>query len=1100
MPHSTVASLIGASVLLSACVAPHHASDAAFSGAPRSAEATELVPNTPSMPNIPSHRISFETTEGTWMNVDVSPDGESMVFDLLGDIYALPIAGGDAVPMTSGRAWDQAPRYSPDGRHVYFVSDREGYKNIWRLTLADQSVQQITRADSDVRGGPNWSHDRRHLLVGVGDAATRNSEVTLQFIDPNSGSMMPIEQHDGPWIDWDTFERLRQQNMRLSAVQAANDQVYFSEGKFEEDGRKTVRMYKFDIRTQTRTPVTPEDATYSEFKPQLSHDGNLLAYFRQYGDRRTEVRILNVATGQDEALAELENPDNAEYTLDDDSRPNYAFTPDDRYVVFWHGGKIHRVSLADGSSEIIPFRVEVSRSVWARVEPAVQYLSGDGEAAIARWPSMSHDGRTMSFAAIGYVWIRDMQTGRHRRLTDSNDFEYMPTLSPDGKSVAYISFEQIGDEYGSGRLMLANIEDGSTQELLASENDTYLIPKWSPDGQKIAIVRESESDSGRDASYGWTTPAADSVFNEVAQAPSSTSLFGLSVYARSVGFDGSNQRLVFSHPTSKTETVLVAASLDGNNSKTLAVSDVDVGGISAAPDLKHLALTRHDGSVWLTPFMIGEEPSVVSTLMHGARRVSTSGGYYVDWTRSNEFTYGFGQNVYRYRLGQDESEETPIRVRIAQPRSDQPIAFVGARIITMSGADSAGVVIESGTIVLQSQRIVAVGPVNEVPIPAGAVAIDGTGKTIMPGLLDTHYHRIGGSGGLIGVSAFKLPNPAFNNRSAITYGITTAWEPGGVLNDGAPATADLQRAGRILGPRWSYAAAGGVGSPYEMLTTYADARAAVEQHRILGVTVLKEYLAPTRAHRQWLSVAAREKGVGIVSHLESFDGTMTRVVDGYTGGDHPYIPVPFFKDVQELLRQTGYIWTPNLVITPDVQGSGSDKFRNFCRAFSDWKRRTNSSMNFPDSVCGSSVDDATASYETHRISRVAEQAASAARGGVHIGVSAHNMPGSNLHLEMWYLWKGGMPIEDVLRATTIGNAEKLGLQEEIGSLEVGKMADFLVLDENPLDDILSTLSLKYTVQGGVVYDSATAERIDVSMIAEAANDADAAERKTGTDN
>ena len=92
-----------------------------------------------------------------------------------------------------------------------------------------------------------------------------------------------------------------------------------------------------------------------------------------------------------------------------------------------------------------------------------------------------------------------------------------------------------------------------------------------------------------------------------------------------------------------------------------------------------------------------------------------------------------------------------------------------------------------------------------------------------------------------------------------------------------------------------------------------------------------------------------------------------------------------------------------------------------------------------------------------------------------------------------------MPIEDVLRATTMTNAEKLGLQEEIGSLETGKIADFLILDQNPLDNILNTLSIRYTVQGGVIYDSATAERVDPAAIAEAANDADASTLGTGTD-
>jgi hypothetical protein len=265
------------------------------------------------------------------------------------------------------------------------------------------------------------------------------------------------------------------------------------------------------------------------------------------------------------------------------------------------------------------------------------------------------------------------------------------------------------------------------------------------------------------------------------------------------------------------------------------------------------------------------------------------------------------------------------------------------------------------------------------------------------------------------------------------------------------------------------------------LTSYIAALAAVDQHRELGVAVLKEANTPTRQQRQWLSAAAHARGLGIVSHIIGLDGMMTRIVDGYTGGEHPYIPVPFYKDVRELFRQTGFIWTPNIVITSGTFGTGKDRRSYFCDAL-ERNIQTNHSAKSIDSICRPDRGRPTVPYEVHRVSRVVKQSAFAARSGVHIGVSAHSMPGSTLHLEMWYLWKGGMPIEDVLRATTIGNAEKLGLQDEIGSLERGKIADFLVLDANPLDDILNTLSLKYTVQGGVVYDSDTALPADLNRV------------------
>lgn len=1027
------------------------------------------------MPSAASRVVSFETTEGTFMNVDVAPSGEELIFDLLGDVYSLPITGGEPVPLTSGRAWDQAPRFSPDGRIIYLVSDRKGAKNVWRLLVSDQSLQQVTNSDSDVVGTPNWSQDRHRLLVGR--VNSDDGEVVLQSIDPISGMMAPIGAPSGPWIDLDSFEILRSRSAVYSAVQSTDGKVFFTDGQFDqEQGRFSVLLYSFDSETRTRTAITPAEATYSDYKPQLSHDGELLAYFRQYSDRRVEVRIRNRTTGRDEALIELSNADDARYSPADESRPNYAFTPDDRHLVFWHGGRIHRISLIDGSSRIIPFRVKVEREVWMRAEPSVRHIDRTGEATVIRWPSVSLDGETMAFAAIGYIWIMNLTTGEVRRLTDSEDLEYMPNISSDGHDVAYVSFTRSGDDYGSGRLMVAGVDGGTPREVLAARGETYLLPNWSQDSERIAVIREVKAETGSKAAFGWTR-AAHGAFQEVASAPTSNDRSSWYVYARFVGFDDAGNHLLFSFPTTRSETVLAAAGVDGSEYRRLAIGASEVGGITPAPNLKNLVLTRRDGTVWIVPFDPNFERRQVSTESPDARRISDGGGYYVDWNHPEQITFGFGPNVYRHTLDRGRTESLHVKLTYDKQGSRQPIAFTGARLITIAGDDGADPVIETGTVVVSGQRIVAIGPAREVVIPSDALVIDATGDTIMPGLLDTHYHRIGGDN----LSAFALPNPSFSDRSAITYGVTTAWEPGGAVNDGVPATVDLQAAGRISGPRWSHAVEGRVGYPWESLASYAAALGAVDRPRQLGVAVLKEYNTPTRQQRQWLSAAARERGLGIVSHIQSFEGMMTRIVDGYTGGDHSYIPVPFFKDVRELMRQTGYIWTPNIMITSGSLGQSDDVRRYYWRAL----ERRPVELQLPRSAApADSVNRASVPYSIHRVSRVAEQAASAVKAGIRIGVSAHNMPGARLHGEMWYLWKGGLSAEDVLRAVTIDNAAKLGLQEEVGSLEVGKIADFLILDDNPLEDIINTLSIKYTVMSGAVYESDTAELVDLPAMQE----------------
>jgi hypothetical protein len=906
-----------------------------------------------------------------------------------------------------------------------------------------------------------------------------NAEVFLNFISTEDGAMKPIGQPRTPAFDWNKLKVLRPYVRVFSAVQAADGQLYYSKDSFDEKlGRRVARIYT--MRADSRTnPVTPLSAAYSEYKPQLSPDGKLLAYFRQYNDRRTQVRLLDRTSGRDVALLELTDADDAAYGASQEMLPNYSFTPDNRQIIFWHGGKINRLSITDGSSGVIPFQVAVHREVWQRAQPKIQPVEERNVARVIRWPSVSRDGKRMTFAAFGYVWVMEMQTGKVQRLTTSDDLEYMPAISRDGHSVAYVSYARSAGKFGPGRLMIASVDGTEARELLVRSNASYILPNWSADGTKIAVIQEISRANGIDADFGWIGVATGQ-FHAVSPAPGSDEYLSGHIYSRFVGFDSTGRELLFSYPESKTKVVLASAGLDGGSVQVVATGSSDVGGIAPAPDLQNLALTRSDGSIWLLPYdQIGHR-SFVSTSAPAARRISESSGYYLRWSEASVLTYGFGRYVYRYALSKRQLHSVSVEVSPPDRCTDRPIALIGARLLTMAGAADEPEIIDRGAMVVSGSTITAVGPVSEVVIPPSAYVVDVLGKTIMPGFIDSHYHRIGGSGGAIGLSALKLPNASFNDRTAIGYGITGAWEPGGPWDDGVPATADLQRADRILGPQWSYSAMGAIGSPWEYLDTYDKALAAVDKHQALGVVVLKEYNTPTRIQQQWLYAAAKTRGLGIVSHLESLEGMMTRVVDGYTGGEHASIPIPFYDDVHEILRGTGFIWTPNISITNGAVGGIADSHAFYWQELQEERPGQLDklkSMASPDRIPETDLNTPSVPYNVHRVGRVAGQAADAALGGVHIGVSGHNMPGANLHKEMWYLWRGGLPAHSVLRAATLGNAEKLGISENVGTLAVGKVANILVFDDDPVRNILNTMSIRYTIQQGIIYDSGTAETL-----------------------
>lgn len=1114
-------SVIGVANILTACSSTADGTLAIEAQQERYVESISAPSSTVTPKSVGSSQtVSFETDEGTWMSVDVSPAGETIVFDLLGDLYLLSIEGGDAVALTSGTAWDQGPRFSPDGKHVYFISDRVGFKNLWRISLSDQTVEQITRLDRDLLGTLNWTLDGNYLLVGI-DIADISGEVHLHTINPSSGAISTVERWTGPSYSTNSgkFENVRRRKNVMSGTGGAGGSVFFSEAHghitAENGHRRRSWIYEVEPETTTRRYITPEDAEYSEFKPHLSHNGNLLAYFRQYDDRRTELCVLDRQSQRDRVVARLDNADDAAASIGDDAWPSYAFTPDDEALVFSHAGKIRRVGLSDGVVEIVPFRVRVEREVAVRAQPAPQTIRSVEEAKTIRWPSLSRDRKTLVFAAVGYVWVMDTASGDIRRLTDGDDFEFMPAISPDGLSVAYISYasDKVAPSWQDydpalhrppSRLMVTDVDGQQSRQVLSSLDASFALPEWSDDATKIALLRYATVAGGVQSTVGWTNVSTGD-FNDVMTLPNRwVRGAGGYHYSRWVGFDRAGENLLFSYPVSTEKSVLAMADLAGDGFRILAIGAPDVGGINPSPNLTQLILTRRDNTLWLAPFALDPEPRAVSTLTQDASQVSENGGLFVEWHSERRLSFGFGREFYDYDLHTKDRQSRRVSVPITRPTPDSPVAFEGAHLITLADRSEQERIIDNGVLVVDQGRITAIGPIGDVDVPEDAVVVDVTGKTIVPGFIDTHYH-----GG--GFSVLR-PHQYYNETTAIEYGVTTAWNPGHAPpgSDGPTAYVDLHTAGRVIGPRWSYSS-GVIGHPYPLLVSDEAALANVERFKELGTTVMKEYTTPTRDQQRRISNAARHHDLGVVAHIQSYDGMITRIVDGYTGADHQFFQVPFFEDMYQLLFQTGFIWTPDLnttygSLTPmGPFGAPSEAAAYVCRAIHDEQERNELGELKVPTYCDNVDADLPLSFDEHRLGRMAKQAAEAARRGVKIGVSGHNVPAVNLHLSMWAHWRGGMPAEDVLRATSLVNAEKLGLGAEIGTLEVGKVADFVVLDGNPLDNILNTMSIDYTIQGGVIFDADSAKatspvELQRRLAADAAaNDDDALPGKTGTD-
>ncbi len=1043
--------------------------------------------------------IEFVAHEGTFVAVDVAPNGQQLVFDLLGHLYTLPIEGGTATPITSGQAWDRAPRFSPDGRWIAFVRDGPGADNVWVMPAGGGLARPVTQADSApwVSGTPAWTPDGQAIAFGQHGMSSR-----LHVVDVARGTLRPVEEHVP--ISADSSVRGKGSVAIYSGTFSPDGRViYFSETHSLWDERLNhgavarTMLVRLMLGSQQRTVLTDTTTGVHEFMPRLSRDGRWLGYVRREASGRSALRVRELASGADRELMVLPDEDEpfrwSDYM---DERPAYAFTPDAQFLVLSAGGHLHKVSVANGGDQVIPFTARVARTLPPLARPHV--LVSDGPLAVRgiRWPTLALERRTLVFSAVGYLWIQDMHGGRPRRLTGASPdhFELMPALSPDGRRVAYIDFERAGDSTGPGRLMVMPVT-GGTPRVVVEDRATYFVPSWSPDGRKLAFVRESQDaivglqpvlsnyfhntgfpGAPRSAAFGWVD-LRERMPRLLAPAPPHTIAFEATA-GRLVAFSADGEHLLMSWHAEKRSAVLRTIRLDGHGAKTLALGGAEVRGLVPSPDARHAVLLGPDEEAWITtlsPQGVSTKGPPIQVSFGQARRISRAGANYVVWRGSSAFSYGFANRVYEYTLG-GAAGRLVHSVRLTVPRHTGTgmVAFTNARLITVSGDTGAGRVIERGTLLMKGRRIVAVGPTDSVSLPLQAHVVDASGLTLMPGLIDVHYHTMEQSARLTPLLFGRLGLP-----QSLAYGVTTGWDATGGPNDGPLALAELREAGRVLGPRWYYAQVPVAIDHHTMSRTYMQAVRVAERRRDMGVVLLKEYEAPRRDERQWFAEAARALGMGIASHTEGLDQVLSRAADGYTGVDHPNMAAPVYEDVRQFLAAAGTIWTPDIltIAAGTASASEEDAARGFLReVFRRMPDERSKLARFVDSerVASYTAVSPRSPMETHA-GPLARAAAYLMRGGVKVAISAHNPPSIMTQGEMWLLQQGGASPAEIIRAATMIGAEKIGIQQDVGSLEPGKIADLLVLTANPLDDILHTLALKYTVADGIVYDSHTLE-------------------------
>jgi Tol biopolymer transport system component/imidazolonepropionase-like amidohydrolase len=1005
----------------------------------------------------PSRDISIDVTRGTWMSLDVSPDGQTVVFDMLGDIYVMPTGGGEARAIASGIAWDMQPKWSPDGRHIAFTSDRAGGDNIWIMDADGSNPTQVSKETFRLLNQPEWSPDGEFIIGRKHFTSARSL---------GAGELWMYHRSGGGGVQM-TERRTPQKDTGEPAFSPDGRYVYFSDdatpgNTFEYSKDVNGQIYiirRLDRETGEIEPYVTGPG--GSIRPTPSPDGRSLAFIRRVR-YQSVLYVMDIASGRETPVFSGLDRDLQETWAIHGVYPAISWTPDNRSIVFWADGRIQRVEVASGTVSDIPFHVADTRRIQEPVRTVVDVAPDQFDVKMIRWAKPSPDGSRVVFEALGNLWIRDLPTGTPRRLTRQSDhFELYPSWSRDGRSVVYTTWDD--QELGTVRVVSANGGDG---RVVTRNPGHYVEPTFSPDGR--TIVYRTVDGGGLTSALWGRDPG---IYRVSASGGDAVRVTGDGVGPQ-FGADGDRLFLTGRDGDKRT---LMSVDLDGDDERTHLTSEW-ANEFAISPDGRWIGWTERFNA-YVAPFVAAGRPIAVSTDGKALpqARVTRDSGEWLSWSGdSQRLQWSLGSELFTRDLNQaftfvegapDElpkPDERGIDIGFTAD-ADKPqgrMALTGARLITMNGTQ----VIENGVVIVDGNRIEAIGPAASTPVPAGIPVMDMAGKTIMPGIIDGHWHGAMGSDEII-------PEQSWVNYASLAFGVTTIHNPSADTSE-IFAHSELARAGRVVAPRIFstgtilYGATSGATAKIDSLD---DALSTLRRMQAAGAWSVKSYNQPRRDQRQQVIEAARQLNMSVVPEGGSlYQHNMSMIIDGHTTIEHSIPLARLYDDVHQLWRQTNVSYNPTIVVA--YGGSyGENYWYQESQVWNDpiltqyvprrqLDARARRPVTAPDN-------------EWNHIS-VAREATRLANEGVNVQIGAHGQrEGLAAHWEMWSLAQGGMAPLEVIRAGTLNGAKGLGLDRDLGSLEVGKLADMVVLNENPLDNIRNTTAVAYTIANGRVYDS-----------------------------
>jgi Tol biopolymer transport system component len=950
--------------------------------------------------------IEFDTGQVTQPDVVVTPDGKTLIFNMLGHLFRLPIQGGGAEQLTFGPYYDADPAISPDGKRVAFVSDRDGSEsNVFILDLDSKQVLPLTK-EARV-GRPAWSPDGKVIVyLSYEPRNPRSTRAIVRRISLTGGEAVTLRASPGRFGS--LFFLL---DGRLAWSLSERD---------SKTSRWTTRVEAIDQRGESSI-LTKINGLARPFVVSPAGDG---LYFRRQTNESFFVRI--------DEIVFLSLPDAVERTiLPATGDPSlFAVTPDDRTLYFGQSGHIWKVRLPESARSALPLQAHIKLEVGTPSPPSPAALTRNTASPRSiMTPRLTPDGKTLIFGAAGFLWRQPLAGGKAERITSDNACEIFPSVSPDGQKLAFLRVQQ--------GLFALVIYDLKTRRMQTFAPEAYQWdPSWDRDGRRLAVV--TSGDSG------------DRVVSISLAEGKKESLCECGKWSPRPHFSADGQRLYYTSDRSGTGQLYGLSLKEKGKEEMLTRFSRDASDASVSPDGKWLAFRRND-EIWVAPIL--KTPITDDQ----ARLFSTEGGDSFAFTSdSSALVYSSGEKVWLQRPGGGERRPVPVRLELPQARP-RPLLLRGLRVLDF----------ESGgfgpptSMLIEQGRIAWIGPESGQNISSAAEVIDSTGRFAIPGLFDFHTYTAGFQpvpfiaygvtslrdleGSISWMNAlrdrgdfFSDPTPRFFFSGGLFEGEHPEWGDSFLLIYDETSAREYVRQHKQRGASLIkfYSVNDSLAWPLQHIV--ADEAHKLDLPLATNAEDVEEITKGVILGCETLEYGACEQFYGDVIQMLALSGTHWDPITTMSGSD-----ALLLRDDPDKLSD------PKLCSLLPEQAFGETLYGSFSRSLDDISLR---------------------GYIANLLARVGEAHRRGVQLHAGTGAPEPDcFPGQALHWELARFVEAGLTPFEVLRMATEEAAAAVGASD-IGILAPGKLADVVLLSANPLEDIRSTEKIWRVIKGGWLFD------------------------------